>query len=114
MIGGAITFAGAALSKNPEHEDVPPAAIAPFFADEALYSRIAWLRDAQVQGYSYQWATIELNMHGIIIPNRQIYVYLQINPAVAQGIVSEFYFREVKLSRAETDLMNITWGKYRR
>lgn len=114
-----ISFVGVALSRNPGHLLAPPAAIAPWFLDEALYARQAWGSDnieaSPTNFYEFHWdhLTETLDLHGVLVPSRQIYVICYIYPASC-GINSDYYYQEVKLSRAETNLLNQTWGKYRR
>lgn len=114
MTASTAGFVGCALSRNPEHELDPPGAIDEFFLDESLYARTAWATSYSGTGVSVWSATKEIDLHGIIVPNRQIHIAMIINGSNATGLTSEIYFRNVELSRQETDLLNITWGKYRR
>lgn len=117
LTAGADAFVGTALSRNPGHELAPPAAIADFMADEALYGRMAWITrfTGALAGTSQsRLGTQHYNFHGMVVPSRQIFVSMVINGSLSTGLVTEIYFREVILSRQEADLLNITWGKYRR
>lgn len=112
-------FIGLGLSRNPGHEAAPPAAIAPYQLDEAIYLRGQWIANTY-SGGTEVWVedskvgTLIVPAYGIIVPSRQILVWCLINGDFATGIVAEIYYRETNLSRQESDLLNITWGKYRR
>lgn len=119
MKTGADVFISAGLSRNPDHQLVPPAEIAAYQADESIYLRGQWIAGVAIftsegVGNISIHGTQVIPAYGIIVPSRQIFVWCIINSNYATGLVAEIYFNEVKLSRAETDLMNITWGKYRR
>lgn len=109
------------LSRNPNHLDFPPGSIdgvADWATDEALYGRIYFIGDqtgTSTGNYARvnMIATCEIDLHGIIVPSRQIACHIDLTSG-SLGIVTEVYFKEVKLSRQEADLLNITWGKYRR
>lgn len=108
-------FVGVALSRNPGHELNPPGEIAAYFADESLYARCAWINLPVGTSFdSAMLATRIIPMHDLIVPSRQIATLTQIIAAMSIGIVMEIYYHEVKLSREEANLMNLTWGKYRR
>lgn len=114
MGSGGAEFMGCALSRNPEHELAPPDEIAEWVTDESLYGRGQWYTvQATAAGFENFPGIQVVPMHDIVVPNRQICVNINISYG-SFGIVGEIYFKEVKLTRQEADLMNITWGKYRR
>lgn len=105
-----------ALSRNPEHELVPPADVATFAADEAIYAIQNWFSSAS--GGSERLMTMGgskyLPLNGIIVPSRQVYVMVLISGSNTMGIVSEYYYRNVTMSKEEAQWLNASWGKYRR
>lgn len=110
----ATEFRGMALSRNPEHELNPPAEIAAWFEDRNLYARGQLIRDAtRTNEGNMLIASLIVPLYGIIVPSRQIVIHMRIGGGT-YGQIGEFYYHEVKLSRQEANLMNITWGKYRR
>jgi len=114
----ATGFWGMALSRNPGHLLAPPDEIAEWVTDEALYARGQWwdtTRGGTLHAFQAHIGTQVIPLYDIIVPSRQITVAMAIGGSGAYGMVAELYFREVKLSsREEADLLNITWGKYRR
>lgn len=102
-----------ALSRNPDHLLNPPDEVAEWATDEALYARGYFIQTVGDQTGMTVYNTFQIFLHGIVVPSRQIMVHIDLTSSYF-GIVAEIYFREAKLSRAEADLLNITWGKYRR
>lgn len=110
------TFNGIALSKNPGHELNPPNEIAEWWTDESLYLRYNWftVNTSGAERAIFLGHSDSNDGHHIVVPSRQIAVAIQIGGAASLGMLMEIYFREVRLSKEEVDLLNITWGKYRR
>lgn len=110
----ADSFIGTALSRNPGHLEAPPANIEAFFLDEALYGRMFWGTELSASEGSWTMGTRIIPMYEIVVPSRQIAVFCVINASRLVGIVMEIYYREVTLSKIERDVLNASWGKYRR
>jgi len=113
--GTALIFC--ALSHNPEHLLAPPATLDEWWESEALYGRwtvISNVIPGSTDGLVNLQATKVIPQYRRIVPSRQVAVLYQILTSTLSRVQMEIYYHEVAMSRIEADLMNITYGKYRR
>lgn len=114
QVGETNTYWAACLTMNPSHYR-NPLSQPTMFTNPASYALGADFRHGLALDPSrfYKLRTLDLELHGLLVPKRQILnVYQSLGASV--GFKCEILYEDIEANQDDIDAVNRKFGKYRR